>query len=52
MFERAAVEELLKDLGIAINVNNGRDEALEHTLCRVTTLCVELLAHFDEEESR
>lgn len=50
MFERTAVETLLTDLGIEINHNNGECERLEHTLCRATTLCVELLAYFDERK--
>lgn len=52
MLEARHVKELLTDLGIAININNGRCEQIEETLCRATTLCVELLAYFDNEDPR
>jgi hypothetical protein len=48
MFDRKSVRSLLTDLGHSININNGQCGQIEETLCRATTLCVELLAYFDE----
>lgn len=48
MINREAVEKLCRDAGHAINANNGRCALIEDVLCRVTTLCVELLNEFDD----
>jgi hypothetical protein len=50
MLNRTAVEKMARDAGHAINANNGRCPLIEDVLCRVTTLCVELLNEFDERE--
>ena len=42
--QTAGVEDLLRDTADAINSLNGEHYEAEKVLCRVTTLCVELLA--------
>ncbi len=52
MFERPAIETLMTDLVHAINANAGACPVIESALCRATTLCVEVLNFFDEEDLR
>ena len=49
MHDKARIEKLMVDCGHAINANNGRCYLIEEVLCRVTTLCVELLNDMDEQ---
>ena len=48
--DRAAIEQLLKDAGWAINANDGRCHLIEDVLCRVTAICTELLAQETGQE--
>ena len=52
MMTKESVEKLLVETGHAINANavHGLCPVVEDCLCKVTTLCVELLNYFDEEE--
>lgn len=50
MLTKESVDKLLRETGHAINANNGRCSMIEDVLCKVTTLCVELLNDFDERE--
>ena len=52
MLNRTQVEKLMRDAGHAINANNGKCHLIEDVLCKVTTLCVELLNEFDEREHK
>ncbi len=49
---REQIEKLCIDAGHAINANNGRCELIEDVLCRVTTLCCDLLNQMDEEQAQ
>lgn len=50
MMNKEAIEKLCRDAGHVINANNGRCVLIEDVLCKVMTLCIELLNDFDEKE--
>lgn len=52
LLTRPFIEQMLREAGHWINVNNGRCGALEDFLCRVTSVCCELLDRFDAEKQK
>lgn len=51
LMRKSQIERLSRLAGYAINAHNGTCPLVEEVLCLMTTLCVELLNQFDEEET-
>lgn len=49
MTDRREIETLLREAGIAISLLAGKCAFSERVLCKVATLCVELLAEADDK---
>ena len=46
---RDYLEKLLRESGVALNINNGRCLIIEDALCHLATLCLSLMEEMDKK---